>query len=1368
MYMSLALTMTTLMMVAREPDIDKKHTKKSTLQALSEGCAAATSSADLSINNVRARILGSGDMWWDLNDAKYEVPKGSNKHSMFAGALWLGGKDEADQLRLAAMTYRQRGVDYWPGPLSDDNTASITSDVCERYNRHWIIYRDEVETHAAWIACKEDPNCNEAERFPGYTGNVPKVIKEWPGNGIDGELPNKLAPYFESTENGEPGVYDWEWDYPGYDITGDIDCQLKETDLLYGDETIWWVYNDKGNVHTETQAAALGFEIRAQAFAFTSNDEVNNMTFNNYRILNKSTFRLTDTYFGTWFDPDLGNSDDDIIGSDIARGLGYCYNSDNFDEGANGYGENPPAVGFDFFQGPFADYFDGVDNDRDGCVDGVRVGDTCVTENRAAGINERIIMSGFMYYNRRGSGSVPQATTDPSVGEEFYNLLRSRWKDGKPLIIETPSGKGNTNNGDGYVASGNGIATTFAYPGKSVDTTGAYEPKTPIDWWESPANNADKRGLHCAGPFSLAPGALNFITTGTVWARNFGGNDIFASVNDVIVADDKAQQLFDNCFNVLDGPDSPELEIVEMDRELILKLKNAFTPKTIGYEEVDPAIPVPDSLDGKPFNRELAEQTGYNTYRFEGFQIFQVNGPNVSIEDIYDRTQSRLIWQSDIKNDIGQLVNYTRDPDLKDGGLVPQDMTLEANNNGIELTFSLKEDAFAEGDKQLVNNREYYFYVIAYSQNEYVKADPFNLRENSQKEPYLAGRKIGNAQKPYLGIPHKTENTKGGLDVNSGYGDGLPITRFAGAGNSGNFLELTEETREKIAVQFSQDIEELDYLPGRGPVQIKVVDPTAVAGGEYYLTFEGVSRDSKWYIIDKISQDTIATAEAPLSYLGEQIIDELGISVSVRNQATPGRDEENVRNNGVIGGEIVYEDPSKTWFSGVPDDDSYTPTNWILAGNGYIDPNGDDKVGPNYNDIYKDTTINGRPSRIYYDPYGQFETILNGIIAPTFLTSDVQYDPDPVNPIAGYGVRIPRNNVPSIPDPVLVSDLPNIDIVITKDPALWTRVPVFEMGDVKEANEYGTPKFDLREDPTMKISPNGTLEPDYDRTTFKTGWSYFPGYAVNVETGNRLNMAFGENSWLKQANGGDMIWNPTSDMTDKLFTQPLLGGVHVIYVFADSAVVDLNQGYQDITYQGDDISQHPMINQLKNLSSNNKSIVFGGMAWTVFPMVSGPEFEFQNYNQIPTETRVSVRVTRPYQRTDSPSNDGYPQYLFDTRGRQAEAGRLDVLSSALDNIKVVPNPYYGSSEYEDSQLDNVVKITNLPESCTIRIFMTNGTLIRTIDKDNTLAYVEWDLKNDFNVPIASGIYMIHIDAGAAGQKVVKWIGALRPVDLNAF
>ncbi len=50
-------------------------------------CAPTTAQSDLDINNVRTTILVGGDMWWNLTSAKYEIPKGSNKHSLYAGSL---------------------------------------------------------------------------------------------------------------------------------------------------------------------------------------------------------------------------------------------------------------------------------------------------------------------------------------------------------------------------------------------------------------------------------------------------------------------------------------------------------------------------------------------------------------------------------------------------------------------------------------------------------------------------------------------------------------------------------------------------------------------------------------------------------------------------------------------------------------------------------------------------------------------------------------------------------------------------------------------------------------------------------------------------------------------------------------------------------------------------------------------------------------------------------------------------------------------------------------------------------------------------------------------------------------------------------
>ena len=209
-------------------------------------CAPATAQADLNINNVRATILTGGDMWWDLNQAQYEVPKGSGKNVMFAGALWLGGIDAGGQLKLAAQTYRQNGNDYWPGPLTNDGLATVDQATCAAYDKFFPITREEVEIHRAWLLCNNDPNCDPSTQFPGYS--IPLSIQNWPGNGINGNLPYTLAPFYDRDGNQS---YDPNIDYPGYDLDNEFDCRSKETDVLYGDQTLWWVYNDRGNVHTQ-------------------------------------------------------------------------------------------------------------------------------------------------------------------------------------------------------------------------------------------------------------------------------------------------------------------------------------------------------------------------------------------------------------------------------------------------------------------------------------------------------------------------------------------------------------------------------------------------------------------------------------------------------------------------------------------------------------------------------------------------------------------------------------------------------------------------------------------------------------------------------------------------------------------------------------------------------------------------------------------------------------------------------------------------------------------------------------------------------------------------------------------------------------
>src|SRR4051812_17483710 len=96
--------------------------RRSNLKTTAAQCNPATANIDLDINNVRARLMTGGDMWWDRGTAtaRYEVPKGSGKNSLFAGSVWVGGYDAQNALKVAAQTYRTKGNDYWPGPTQVD------------------------------------------------------------------------------------------------------------------------------------------------------------------------------------------------------------------------------------------------------------------------------------------------------------------------------------------------------------------------------------------------------------------------------------------------------------------------------------------------------------------------------------------------------------------------------------------------------------------------------------------------------------------------------------------------------------------------------------------------------------------------------------------------------------------------------------------------------------------------------------------------------------------------------------------------------------------------------------------------------------------------------------------------------------------------------------------------------------------------------------------------------------------------------------------------------------------------------------------------------------------------------------------------
>ncbi|MFK8045343.1 MAG: T9SS type A sorting domain-containing protein [Crocinitomicaceae bacterium] len=1316
------------------------------IESRAAGCVSPTGSIFLELNNVKALIHTAGNLWQiqGQNNSIYEVPKGSGIMALFTSSLWLGGLDFNGQLKLAALRYRS-GQDYWTGPLTTDGTAEITPEVCNEFDRHFKISKEEVQQFSSWYNAGLADNANgtntQSKNFPEY--EIPASILEWPAHGdVTLDQPYYLAPFYDNplAPGGKNGLYDPinDGDYPWYDIAKDVECQNSREVTLFGDETLWWIMNDKGNIHTETGGDPLGMEIRAQAFAFATNNEIDNMTFYNYELINRSTQTLYNTYFGVMVDVALGGPNDDYVGCDVSRGLGYCYNGDNFDEdmgGFKGYGDMPAAVGVDFFEGPYQDN-DEIDNPLTENITeaqnqngipykglGIGYGDGVVD-------NERFGMRRFLYYNNIGTGNINQ--TDPQIAIDYYRYLTGFWKDGSPFVY---GGSGHSSD----AGANTSVLADFMFPG-TTDPLGWGTGGVPQEsWTEESSNNIpfDRRFAQSAGPFILKPGAVNNITVGVVWARSTTGVP-FESVVELQKADDKAQSLFDNCFKILEGPHAPDLNIQELENELIITILNPQGSNNLNesYSELDPEI------------INVDEDSIFDpNYRFQGYQVYQLASKDVASNELSNPAKARLVFQCDIEDDISTLVNYNFD--LNMGAQVPT-VEVKGNNEGIKHSFQITKDLFASGDTKLVNFKKYYFMAIAYASNNFKTYDPNVAGSlNGQKKPYLGSRKAAFGEvKAYLGIPHEPRVEGLGTTFGTYYGWSPQIKQIDGYGNGARVVNLTENTKRAILENGSVDI--VEYAQGSGPIDVKVIDPLNLKPGKYDVKFEqgvdinwgGIDSTSTWSVTrDFDGQQETISSPFPIDLNTEVLFPQWGISVSIKQSKYMIDDPSLLQSfwwrTEPIYSEMTFSDSTGIWLQGMADSDLNYPTNWIRSGTN-VAPTEDDPT------CSADLWISNPCYYYDRDEFGSWKDMVGGSISPFKY---VGYEIDGM-PSGSPGDDPTTDNTEgyakinsSFFRLLKLEHVHDVDIVITSDKTKWTKCVVLEMNHNENQTVGGSDVLEIRNQ--NSVNKEGKV------ISSEKGMGWFPGYAIDVANGQRLNMAFGENSWLPGDNGDDMIWNPTSNISTTTGV-PILGGMHYVYVFN---VRDGMPKYDEGKY---------MRSQLSLKTKSGHENVFENCMWVFAPILS------ENGTLLDSDVSIKARISKPYTTKEiTNSNNGYPHYTFEIN--DSEAPRTNVtseLESLLDIINIVPNPYYGYSSYEESRLDKVVKITNLPKQCNIKIFNMSGQLIKQFTKDTDITSIDWSLTNEVGVPIASGVYIVHIEVPGVGEKILKWMCNMRREDFD--
>jgi hypothetical protein len=98
-------------------------------------------------------------------------------------------------------------------------------------------------------------------------------------------------------------------------------------------------------------------------------------------------------------------------------------------------------------------------------------------------------------------------------------------------------------------------------------------------------------------------------------------------------------------------------------------------------------------------------------------------------------------------------------------------------------------------------------------------------------------------------------------------------------------------------------------------------------------------------------------------------------------------------------------------------------------------------------------------------------------------------------------------------------------------------------------------------------------------------------------------------------------------------------------------------------------------------------------------------------------------------------------------------------TNALDQIRVVPNPYVGYSDVELPGVssirrgENRLQFRNLPPKCTIRIYSLVGELVDTIVKDDSNSYADWRILSYEGQRLAYGVYIYHVDVPGVGEKI---------------
>ena len=478
------------------------------------------------------------------------------------------------------------------------------------------------------------------------------------------------------------------------------------------------------------------------------------------------------------------------------------------------------------------------------------------------------------------------------------------------------------------------------------------------------------------------------------------------------------------------------------------------------------------------------------------------------------------------------------------------------------------------------------------------------------------------------------------------------ITRVEGQGVGHHFLKLSDQERNRlIKTQLGSMTSyngPVNYCAEGAPFEIEVLTPKNPPEGEFLVIFEEVD-PTEFLLKYKIylNESIIAEEAIPTSLFNShdtfygKTVSEYGIKLLVNSADDPG-DFEDDETNGAIGQQITFAD-GNNWLT-------------ILGDKTQLGSNEFDIIDTEYGDVF-----------FNIDPYQAFSNFGPANFAPFSLC---RYSYDQFSPYLGPGWWHSANEIATKKN--TIDKLNNVDIVLTADKTLWSRCIVVESSnqhyeDLGISANGNKENFEIRNDPSVgRFDSDGNGLADADGTG--TGMSWFPGYALDVETGQRLNIFFSENSSYGDAdpfddtrcnNSDDMMWNPSADLSLGLGG---IGGIYDAYVGGQHYIYVSRTPYDECTFLREKLSNNNYLRKIEGMET---------ISWAGVPVLSeGAAFTSYEDGLIPSETLIEIRVENKVQnRVTSNKYEGMSSFTFSLDDDVSPANHYNKIK-----FKAYPNP----------------------------------------------------------------------------------------------